>query len=357
MKKLITLKRVAMTLLFTLMYSAQALAGATWVGNSAINVNGTWYYCGNSSMSSWCSGGAFNGATIGSIMSLAIGGQSQVAANGENWNSGTLVMHYKIDGGSWNDHNLSYESYGYGEYSNNMRFQSGGSTFTTQVIDISGLSAGDHTLSIYFGPLDNQYDGNSSSSYVATFKIPATQTITIPASGKGTYSSAFNLDFSSTSTVSAYTVSALSSTSATLTKLTQKVPAGTGLIVMGCGSEDISVVNSSDPIGTNYLHATGTSGTTVVADYAYILSSGQFHPANAGTIPANKAYLLAANIPASPASQSRSLNLVYEETTGINATQISNDLLSGDYYNLAGQRVTKPSKGLYIVNGKKVIIK
>ena len=27
------------------------------------------------------------------------------------------------------------------------------------------------------------------------------------------------------------------------------------------------------------------------------------------------------------------------------------------YFNLAGQRVTQPTKGLYIVNGKKVIIK
>ena len=29
----------------------------------------------------------------------------------------------------------------------------------------------------------------------------------------------------------------------------------------------------------------------------------------------------------------------------------------GEYYNLAGQRAVNPKKGLYIVNGKKVIIK
>jgi len=32
-------------------------------------------------------------------------------------------------------------------------------------------------------------------------------------------------------------------------------------------------------------------------------------------------------------------------------------LLDGNFYNLAGQRVAQPAKGLYIVNGKKVIIK
>ena len=58
MKKLLLLKRVAMTLLIVLACSSQALA--RWVGNSAINVNGTWYYAGNSSMS-WCSGGSFDG--------------------------------------------------------------------------------------------------------------------------------------------------------------------------------------------------------------------------------------------------------------------------------------------------------
>ena len=31
--------------------------------------------------------------------------------------------------------------------------------------------------------------------------------------------------------------------------------------------------------------------------------------------------------------------------------------LSNTYYNMAGQRVANPTKGLYIVNGKKVIIK
>ncbi len=29
----------------------------------------------------------------------------------------------------------------------------------------------------------------------------------------------------------------------------------------------------------------------------------------------------------------------------------------GVFYNIAGQRVAQPTKGLYIVNGKKVVIK
>lgn len=43
-------------------------------------------------------------------------------------------------------------------------------------------------------------------------------------------------------------------------------------------------------------------------------------------------------------------------TTGIETVQ-ANQAQNGEYYNLAGQRVAQPTKGLYIVNGKKVIIK
>lgn len=61
-----------------------------------------------------------------------------------------------------------------------------------------------------------------------------------------------------------------------------------------------------------------------------------------------------------PAAAARSLSFDVDEegnTTGvadINRETITNN---GDFFNLAGQRVAKPTKGLYIVNGKKVVIK
>lgn len=41
-------------------------------------------------------------------------------------------------------------------------------------------------------------------------------------------------------------------------------------------------------------------------------------------------------------------------TTGIGGVTVEND---GEYYNLQGQRVAAPSRGIYIVNGKKIVIK
>ena len=45
-----------------------------------------------------------------------------------------------------------------------------------------------------------------------------------------------------------------------------------------------------------------------------------------------------------------------DETTGIEAAKASQKM-NGEFFNLAGQRVAQPTKGLYIVNGKKVIMK
>ena len=44
-----------------------------------------------------------------------------------------------------------------------------------------------------------------------------------------------------------------------------------------------------------------------------------------------------------------------EDVTGISAIQTKK--IDNQYFNLAGQRVAQPTKGLYIVNGKKVVIK
>jgi hypothetical protein len=59
--------------------------------------------------------------------------------------------------------------------------------------------------------------------------------------------------------------------------------------------------------------------------------------------------------------------LVKKESTGVDGVRYQKEDFSGDFsdlsecgvaiYNLAGQRVVNPRKGMYIVNGKKVFIK
>lgn len=49
--------------------------------------------------------------------------------------------------------------------------------------------------------------------------------------------------------------------------------------------------------------------------------------------------------------------LVMKDATAISTVKAEKAVAAGEYFNLAGQRVQQPAKGLYIVNGKKVIVK
>ena len=144
--------------------SVSAFAAAQWVGNSYINANGTWYQA--SGDEDW----AVAFSDLGTISSLELGGQMQIADGGQDWGNGAGDwMTYSIDNGAIEGAvNLSYNGYGYGEYQNNMRFQSGGTDFVTTAVDISGLSDGEHTLSISFAvPSDNVSD--SGNPFTAKF--------------------------------------------------------------------------------------------------------------------------------------------------------------------------------------------
>ena len=49
--------------------------------------------------------------------------------------------------------------------------------------------------------------------------------------------------------------------------------------------------------------------------------------------------------------------VIRTDATGIDATLVNSEKVNSQYFNLAGQRVAHPAKGLYIVNGKKVLVK
>lgn len=77
---------------------------------------------------------------------------------------------------------------------------------------------------------------------------------------------------------------------------------------------------------------------------------------NVTNIPGNKAFLVLTNAEA----QAKGFVLEFEDggTTGIETIENSkNSTEDGVYYDLQGRRVENPTRGVYIVNGKKVVIK
>ena len=90
----------------------------------------------------------------------------------------------------------------------------------------------------------------------------------------------------------------------------------------------------------------------------YVLSSGELYLVTTDglAISCTRAYIQLAD---GGSAKSRVLTMSFDgEVTGIAAIEGDNiSLETGVIYNLSGQRVVNPTKGIYIVNGKKVLVK
>ena len=85
---------------------------------------------------------------------------------------------------------------------------------------------------------------------------------------------------------------------------------------------------------------------------AFFVSDNQLYRASdaTNTIKSFRAYFVSD-------SNASALTLDFGDVTAITNTNCTNNTNAGEAYNLNGQRVANPTKGLYIVNGKKMIIK
>ena len=180
-----------------------------------------------------------------------------------------------------------------------------------------------------------------------------------PAYNKTTYVTTAALDFSAVDGLKAYVATAANATNVTMTKVEDPVPAGTPLLLIGTAGTtyNVPVVTTASAPAGNLLRA--GDGTTVIggdSKYDYILyTDGLFYRANEGALAAGKAYL---HLNAAPAG-ARSLNIVFddEEVTGVNEVRSQKEDVRSEWFDLQGRKVAQPQKGLYIVNGKKIMVK
>lgn len=191
---------------------------------------------------------------------------------------------------------------------------------------------------------------------IASAIVTLAQIIPItPAKEYTTLTSAKNLDFTDVTGLEAYIATEVFGGSVKMTQV-NKVPAGTGLVLMATTPGDAVNVpvfdgTGAEDVSANKMVGSATETTAVAEGAGYILSDGVFQPAKAGTLPAGKAYL---NIAVSSAPF---LSLDFgNEATNIADVRSKMEDVKGEVYNLNGQRVAQPTKGLYIVNGKKVVL-
>ncbi|MCR5680353.1 MAG: hypothetical protein K6G08_09135 [Prevotella sp.] len=176
---------------------------------------------------------------------------------------------------------------------------------------------------------------------------------TVGGDGWATFVAPADLDFSGVAGLEAFTATT-GGTTVELTKV-DNVQEGTGVVLKGtAGSYDI-------PFAVSSSTAKGDLKSGAVADveadaahvyYGLTMIDGKatFAKVTSGAIAAGKAYFM---LDADGAREF--LTIAGEEATGIETVkaQINNNR----YYNLQGVEVAQPTKGLYIVNGKKLLVK
>lgn len=153
----------------------------------------------------------------------------------------------------------------------------------------------------------------------------------------------------------------------TFEELSEVIPAGTGVVLKGNeGTYNFAIATTqANAPENNLLRGSDEAATTTGGDLYYMLSlnansdegSVGFYwgDAEGGAFEngAHKAYLAVAN-----STDAKSFYLFEENTTGIDAVQGARlNALDMEIYNLNGQRVMNARKGIYIVNGRKVVVR
>ena len=203
-----------------------------------------------------------------------------------------------------------------------------------------------------------------SSSYtnqkpVQLYKLTTTTptvAVTITDAGYATYCSAYNLDFSNVSDLTAYEAT-INGTTVAFNEGDKKFAAGEGILLKGDkGTYNIPVVATATVNTDNKL--VGVLADTEVAAGIYVLlntnnNPGFYKTKSAFTVGAHTAYL-----PAQAGGNGAREFIAIDDNTTTGVNSIDNGHRTMDnVYNLNGQRVNNAKKGLYIVNGKKVVIK
>lgn len=188
---------------------------------------------------------------------------------------------------------------------------------------------------------------------IQLYKKVETVTASITAAGYATFANAKAVDFTGTG-VKVMTAQ-YANGKITYTEVTSKqVPAGAAVILQGSkGTYNATVIESAEELQNNSLEV--NLNDDIKSDgYYYCLANksngvGFYKVASGVNVKKGKAYL---HITAG-AKDFFSIN---DETDGIGQIEMV-QTSNAEIYNLSGQRVSKAQKGIYIVNGKKVVIR
>ena len=209
--------------------------------------------------------------------------------------------------------------------------------------------------------LNDNYDGFGFSAqsrvvFKVTYSVPSHMNVTIKETGYATLWAPYAVTIPSG--VDAYT-GALSGDRFILNPVTTTIPAETAVILHTetPGTYSFEQASDVDAIGGNALKGQATdkavsSGEVYTLGLGSVSNTVGMRRYTGTTVRAYSAYMDA------PAVGAHFYELDFGgETTSIKGVEAQMFMQNNKFYNLNGQEVQNPTKGLYVVNGKKVVIK
>ena len=212
-------------------------------------------------------------------------------------------------------------------------------------------------------------DANHNDVAAQSFKVDiAGYELTIAAGEYATYyrdDTALTLSIASAEKAQMYTVTNVDENTADVTEL-EVADKGTPLLVMNTTDEELTVyLVPTEATADEVTVAKEFKGTADAqempassesCDYYAMTGKAFVWVRDAGTIGANKCWLEISNQPAASRANTRSIG-GGSDTTGINSVE-SGQLTDDSYYDLQGRKVAKPNrKGIYVKDGRKVILR
>ena len=211
--------------------------------------------------------------------------------------------------------------------------------------------------------------------FITVYQLVETEDVTVSTAGMATYVSDNDLDYSSVEGLKAYKAK-VNGNDITFTAVDQ-VPAGEGVLLKATTTLGSNTVYTIPVATTNvtvwaaddndFIRGKGAAVPSYSEEgsyYNYILNKKGgvvgFYKAAGQTVAANRAYL---RTTAAPSTSANAMSFSFEEsTTGIKEDGIvkrDNQFADAEWYDLQGRKLSNiPTvAGLYIVNGKKVVVK
>lgn len=211
---------------------------------------------------------------------------------------------------------------------------------------------------------DNQGSYTDKSNYWQLVKVTSVP-VTIKSVGWASVAFPFAVQVPAESGVKVYFAESADDTRMVLSEIADGIiPANTGVLLAkdgGC-TVNLPIVTTTTTYPDNKLaYATAErNGYASKANYMLSAKTGTvgFLPSTMTLVPANKAFLPAANI-TSGSGQAQMLSFyIGGAVTGINDAAADAHNGNNTYYDLNGRRVLYPAHGIYVTgNGKKVFIK